>query len=771
MAGRPPIDGPSSDVHIVRFGAFELDLRSGELRKRGQRGHLPDQPLQVLALLLEHPGELVTRDELRQRLWPADTYVDFERGLNAAVKRLRDALGDSADTPRFVETLHRRGYRFIAPIEPGVSPVAGTVEQPSTPEPLRSRRRGLALVLGSAALIALAAGGYLTYRAGRSRRTTLARPLTRLTHDPGLQAQPTWSPDGRFIAYSSDHSGNFDIWVQPVAGGDAVQVTHDPAHDGQPDWSPDGGQIVFRSEREGGGLYVVPPLGGHERRLTSFGYTPRWSPDGTRIVFEASQYGPSELPTMYLVGLDGSPPRRILAEFLTRFPVRPGFAWHPDGQRLSFWGWRSGFWTVPVDGGMAVRSERDPNVVEAMSNVSIHPIAQFAWAPSGRAVFFSGWSRSVKGIWRVDIDSKTLRWVGGPERLTTGAGADTEPALSRDGRSIAFVTRPTRGRLWIFPFDAAGGRLQGEGQPVTPQEVSSWTPEITEDGRSLLYLMGRPGQPEQHYLTEKSLPDGGERRLAVVDLERRLEDRGVPLRRSPDGRHVAYKYLELRDDALYSRLQTMDTATGQEQPITSPYQLTPRWNIEGRYENAADWSADGKWIVATGARYADGRGSIALLPLSAAPKAEKRAQVVTSDASHSLYAATMSADDRWIAFQALSTTDERISTVHVVARTGGTWVPVTDGSAWDSDPRWSPDGRMLYFISSRAGVSNLWGRRFDRAAGRPVGDAFPVTSFNGSRQAIVMTLHATDMALARNRLVLGLAEVRGGIWVLDYVDR
>ena len=101
---------------LVRFGAFQLDVRTGELRKGSVRIHLPDQPLQVLKTLLDRPGELVTRDELRQRLWPAETFVDFEHGLNAAVRRLREALGDSAEVPRFVETLPRRGYRFIAPL-------------------------------------------------------------------------------------------------------------------------------------------------------------------------------------------------------------------------------------------------------------------------------------------------------------------------------------------------------------------------------------------------------------------------------------------------------------------------------------------------------------------------------------------------------------------------------------------------------------------------------------------------------------------------------
>lgn len=103
--------------HLIRFGLFELDLRSGELLKRGRKIRLEGQPVQVLICLLESPGELVTREELHRKLWTADTFVNFEHGLNAAVKRLRQALDDSADNSRFVETLPRRGYRFIAPVQ------------------------------------------------------------------------------------------------------------------------------------------------------------------------------------------------------------------------------------------------------------------------------------------------------------------------------------------------------------------------------------------------------------------------------------------------------------------------------------------------------------------------------------------------------------------------------------------------------------------------------------------------------------------------------
>src|SRR5580692_8188125 len=108
---------PVASVRIVRFGAFEVDLKANEVRKHGMRLRLPEQPSQVLAILLEKPGDVIAREEFRNRLWQSDTFVDFDHGLNNAVMRLREVLGDSSDHPRFIETLPRRGYRFIAPVE------------------------------------------------------------------------------------------------------------------------------------------------------------------------------------------------------------------------------------------------------------------------------------------------------------------------------------------------------------------------------------------------------------------------------------------------------------------------------------------------------------------------------------------------------------------------------------------------------------------------------------------------------------------------------
>ena len=126
----------SPSPRALRFGVFEADLRTGELRKNGMKVRLQEQPFQVLAALLERPGEMVAREELRQRLWPADTFVDFDHSLNTAINKLREALGDSAGSPRFIETLARRGYRFLAPVEIIGGSEAEAVPTPPAPAPV-----------------------------------------------------------------------------------------------------------------------------------------------------------------------------------------------------------------------------------------------------------------------------------------------------------------------------------------------------------------------------------------------------------------------------------------------------------------------------------------------------------------------------------------------------------------------------------------------------------------------------------------------------------
>src|SRR5712664_2845942 len=154
---------------ILRFGLFEVDVRAGELRKQGVRIKLQDQPFHVLTALLRQPGQVVTRDELRAQIWPDDTFVDFDNSLNTSINKVREALADSADNPQFIETLPRRGYRFIAP----VTGVDGTTRGTDTGVNAAAPTRGRKLLVAAAVVVLTAAiAGGLLWRARQARRLT-----------------------------------------------------------------------------------------------------------------------------------------------------------------------------------------------------------------------------------------------------------------------------------------------------------------------------------------------------------------------------------------------------------------------------------------------------------------------------------------------------------------------------------------------------------------------------------------------------------------------
>jgi hypothetical protein len=220
-------------------------------------------------VLLEQPGELVTREELHKRLWPDDTFVDFEHGVNAAVKRLRATLGDSADSPRFVETVPRRGYRFIAPASVLDGPAARTGRGAG-----RWPLRWPWVIVGVGAAGAMVLGIWAFMKApvqenaGENTKSAPG-PVMRLTTGSGLNTEPAPSPDGEWVAYASDRSGegHLDIWVQRLSGGEPVRLTRDAADEREPTFSADGSRIAFHSGREGGGIYVIPAHSAGEARL------------------------------------------------------------------------------------------------------------------------------------------------------------------------------------------------------------------------------------------------------------------------------------------------------------------------------------------------------------------------------------------------------------------------------------------------------------------------------------------------------------------------
>lgn len=172
----------------IRFGIFEVDLASGELRKQGVRIKLQEEPFQALVALIEHPGEVLTREELQQRLWPAGTFVDFDRGLNKAINRLREALGDDADNPRFIETLPQRGYRFLAQVEtlPAAPALLETPENTTGIPPMK--RRGLLAIAGGLIVVPILSVGYRLLRSPSRRIESIAvLPLENVSGNPAQE--------------------------------------------------------------------------------------------------------------------------------------------------------------------------------------------------------------------------------------------------------------------------------------------------------------------------------------------------------------------------------------------------------------------------------------------------------------------------------------------------------------------------------------------------------------------------------------------------------
>ena len=693
-----------------------------------------------------------------------DCPAELERIINKALEKDRDLRCQSA------AELRAELKRLKRDSDSGRSATV-TATAPGVALPLPHKRRwGLIAPTIAAGVVLLAGLFWLVSRESQPAPTTVQRSLTQLTFEEGLQAEPTFSPDGRFLAYSSERSGNFDIWVMPVGGGDAVQITKDPAHDWQPDWSPDGKLIAFRSERGGGGLFTVPALGGHERKLSSFGYKPQWSPDSSRILFQTRfLQGTSQPPRLYVVGLGGGTPQEVLGELAAQFNHIDSLAWHPDGRRVSLFGRlrpeRSHtLVTAGLDGGKPVISEASKEVQEQIKAAGLdrYPgigpgaLRDLSWAPSGRAIYFSEPSQGVWNLWKVSVNPETLRWVAGPQRLTGGSGPDTDIALSANGEKLAFTTRTERTRIWTFPFNAALGQVTGKGEAVTPTGLNATSPDLSRDGKKLVFMLNRAGKEE---LWQKSLEDGRETLLAA-DGFRRFAPRW-----SPDGKFLAYRRI---DSTTGERsIVLMPAGGGEEEILTSPR--------PSGAENASDWSPDGRWVIADSSRRPPGIQTpgvrIWLLPVSAAPHAETEGRIIASKPEYYFWQPHFSPDGSWISFEAVSSTGAGFHNIYVVPAPGGEWISITEGKHTDHKPHWAPDGRTVYFLSDREGFFNVWGRGFDLDQGAPLGEPFQVTAFQSPSRMVYERMGRNCISLSNDRLVLPITQVTGNLWMLENVDQ
>jgi Tol biopolymer transport system component/DNA-binding winged helix-turn-helix (wHTH) protein len=477
---------------VVRFGPFEVDLQEGALRKHGVKVRLQAQPFQVLAALLQNPGRVVSRDELRRRLWPENNFGDFEHGLNATLTRLRQALGDSAEKPRYIETLAKRGYRFIGQLEVQVAEINEEIPSGPVARPKLSSARGI----GVAALLAVGGAGTFFLVSNRTAPPTLRQvPFTTFR---GFEANPALSPDGNQVAFTwnGEKQENFDIYVAPIPSGAPSRLSTDPADDMSPAWSPDGRTIAFlrRLDASRSQLFLVPAAGGPEHKLAETQvqpwFSPRrpaelaWSPDGRWIAAPHREPG-EPADGIYLFSVTGE--KRRLTVPLPGFHSDRMPAFSPNGRSLAFCRLPGGFvseiYLLPLDANLQPSGE-----ARRLTNYKRWS-AQPVWANNGRSILHVFGEDASKGreIRVIDVSNAEAR-------------AETIPlndAVSEFafGRHLVYSRQIEDTNIWR-------AKLPAEGDPPAVAELfisSTWadqTPKYSPDGERIAFASSRSGSRE-----------------------------------------------------------------------------------------------------------------------------------------------------------------------------------------------------------------------------------------------------------------------------------
>src|SRR6267154_1810065 len=500
----------NSTKGVITFGTFEADLQAGELRRNGRRVRLQEQPFQVLAVLLEHAGEIVTREELRNRLWPADTFVDFDHGMNAAVKRLRDALGDSAENPRFVETIARRGYRFLAPIHLG----AGGEAQ-KTPS---IRHSSLYWRVGPMVAALLIAGVIVGWHAGHRSVAAVRVAERRLTgnpeNDPVLSA--AISPDGKYLAFA-DRTGFFLRVV-------ATRVA---------------------SLEEKPSLWQVSVFGGSPRRMMDDAARGAVSPDGRQVIFIRGDFGHQEI---WQMDSDGGQAHKVFGQPGDNYE---SVVWSPDGHSIAFVrivyvsGWHE------VDESLGIYDLRTGKSSSLLSTDRLQ--SALAWAGDGRLIYSLSElppNQNDSNLWAIKVDAHGNHSWSQPIRLTNGPDSKMRASVSADGKHLIFLRWAASPAVYISEVQQSGHRLSPL-RPLSLDERRNYPYTWTPDGRSVIFTSDRDGvfhlfkqaidQPAPDLLVDgdqpvslaRLNPDGSEILYAVgpspSDTEHRVRLMRVPL--------------------------------------------------------------------------------------------------------------------------------------------------------------------------------------------------------------------------------------------------
>ncbi|PYV17421.1 MAG: hypothetical protein DMG07_05885 [Acidobacteria bacterium] len=586
--------------------------------------------------------------------------------------------------------------------------------------------------------------------------SSLRRPvLTRLTADSGLSAYPALSPDGKFVAFASDRSGdgNLDIWVQLIGAGEPIRLTSDKADEYEPVYSPDGTKIAFRSERDGGGIYTIPALGGEARLVARQGRRPRFSPQGDEILYWVG----GDFGKIYAVAASGGAARAVQPNFyIARHPI-----WSPDGKYILFSGTRdtqarrstSDWWVAPASGG-AEASKTGAFALFKQHGIS-RPVGSDGFTPaawSGDEVLFSAMMGDTTNLWKVPISRKSFQVSGTPERLTMGTGLEEQPspATGTGGPSerwpqIAFASLTRSIDIWSVPIDAREGKVLGDLARITNDVTRKAQATMSPDGSKLVFLSLRSGSND---VWIKDLNTGKETALtATPDSERN------PIF-SLDGSRVTY-------------------SVTQEEGKSTTYAISLR--PDGQFDLPEKMCDNCGSIVSW---FSDGRRL--LYEMEQPPPARTRLLDLASRASMDLighpeypvWGGRLSPDERWVLFNVTSSPVlSRIYIAPVPEKPTGPvpvqdWIALAEGESWDDKPRWSPDADAVYFVSTRDGFRCIWRQRIDAMTKRPVGSPAPLYHLHRARLSMMnVDIAALSFSVAPNRIVFSLGELTGNVWL------
>ncbi len=554
-----------SRPRFVRFGAFEADVQTGELRKDRVKLKFGGQPFQVLAILLERPGDVVTREELQKRLWP-DTFVDVERNLNTAVNKIREVLGDSAETPRFIETLPRRGYRFIGELEAPVQPVVPVVRVERDRGP-RRRQVWMKIGAGVLAISVIGLAALVAYRWRRPHRTQEQAVLTAVpfTALPGFANSPAFSPDGSRIAFAwngdpAPGTKGFDLYVKALGSETLLRLTRQPSEWISPAWSSDGTQIAFhRMAGADTGIYVVPTLGGPERKLLSTrlpgGRAPfsgiSWSPDGKWLAFV--DVAPDENHgRIYLLSTETLATKQIPTNPTC---VREGFpAFSHNGEYLAYCCFRNDFEAALYSFSLP---DGKPKMI-----TPFWPLASgLTWSADDAKLIYGRW----KGEYLGDLVEVSVS-NGSAKRLGLEG---VRPAVSPKGDKLAYGSLSIDSNLW------RRDPLHSEAPPeeLIPSSRAQYAPQYSPDGKRIAFASLRSGVQSVWVSNE----DGSN----LVQISDPNNVSGSP-QWSPDGSKIAFDSFPRDRWEIY----VADVAERKPRKLIT--------NIPSVVQ--PNWSRDGKWI-------------------------------------------------------------------------------------------------------------------------------------------------------------------------------